>query len=115
MPNPPKTTSQILQEARALVAQGWCQGPYTTVRAGQRCYCTVGALLEVLNGEVRSDQQMDSRLFSLVQWRSFRALTEAARRLSLGYQGAIAYNEAPGRSQEEVLALFDEALTEVTK
>lgn len=100
-----KTTSQVLQEARALVAAGWCQGPYSYWEEidGQQCYCAVGAVYTVLGLVLGAVPPAEA------------ALDAAAVALSGGAEtSAIGWNEDPRHTQADVLALFDRALAEVT-
>jgi hypothetical protein len=100
-----KSTSQILQEARALVAQGWCRGRTHVVSHGHHYYCIIGALHTAVHGEVRRHALQHPAVTVLE-----KTLKEAGHRSCLSY-----YNDALGRTQSDVLALFDAALTAVTK
>lgn len=100
-----KTYLQILQEARALIAAGWCQGPFHTVTDTGDCYCACGAIersfgvaLDHLGGHPKPEGY----------W-LLRDLLETLAE-ERGFSGIIWFNEAEGRTKEEVLALYDEAI-----
>jgi hypothetical protein len=111
----PMTVSQILQEARLKIAAGWCQGnqtvfPVTSANeVTHQRYCLHGAL------EDASRESIEGRPRALKVICSH--LPEPYRPHSRNYQcrAIWEYNDAPGRTQAEVLALIDAALTEVTK
>lgn len=104
-----KTTAQVLQEARALIEAGWCQGPFYRLEQGAEQYCAIGAVRRVVG--------TDYETFGYVRHDPAEAaLSLVARRISHGtFCCAIAYNDARGRTKEQVLALFDRALADVTK
>lgn len=105
------TVSQILQEARAQIAAGWCQGTQKVLSLNSaneithQRYCLWGAL-------VASSADRDEKM---------RAADVIAAHLPNVYNGSSpgpaiwSYNDALGRTQAEVLSLLDAALTEVTK
>jgi hypothetical protein len=73
-----------LREARKLIKRGWTQGEWH--RNG--CVCSLSAL-----HKTRAPQVAD----------------ETLRRV-IGHRSIIAWNDAPGRTQAEVLAAFDKAI-----
>lgn len=92
-----KTTLDILTEARGYVAQGWTQGatarmsdgtPISPRKDAAVCWCIVGAALRA--GDP----------------------VEAWSALAAHLNGCLVtvWNDAPGRTQEEVLTLFDKAI-----
>lgn len=90
------TVSNLLQEARALIERGWCQGEFQI----EEQYCVIGAI------ETAREKY------------SARTGITAQKVLWLHSGGGCSlpnWNDQPGRTKEEVLALFDRALTEVTK
>jgi hypothetical protein len=104
-----KSTTQVLQEARALVEQGWTQGPYHAVVDGMDCYCALGAIYTVVGLPCLSHRANAHR-------GAQGALDWAAKRVSHGKTAsAIVYNEQPGRTKEQVLHLFDVALEIASK
>ena len=81
-----------LVRARGLVERGWCQGRYEADGQGEtRAYCAVGAWL--------ATGEQDVSLTLLV-----RALRDA------GHGHLIEWNDAPERTQADVLALYDAAI-----
>lgn len=97
-------TRKLLSAAKGVVSQGWCQG---TLNTDSGDVCLMGAVFEA------SDESPRSRGIAV----AFDVLCEAAH-LSLtslpsNYKHPLAdWNDAPERTQEEVVALFDKALTE---
>src|SRR6266567_343565 len=97
-----KTTSQVLQEARQLIEQGWCQDALRIADpvTGEWSYCVMGALRVTANR---------SELCAVVLL--------LADHLPLGGKDndhpdlailrLVDFNNAYDRTQEEVLALFD--------
>lgn len=79
----------VLEKARERIAQGWCQGNFNSRGPGPACI--VGALI----GVSETTQEHTS---------AYRAL---------GFTGGgevVGWNDAPGRTQVEVLARFDAAI-----
>lgn len=78
----------VLEKARAIVARGWCQNALQTDSG----FCIIGAL-----GEAAPDD-----VCLMGPWISL---------LGFGETNAAEWNDAPGRTQAEVLARFDEAIS----
>jgi len=109
-----------LTEARAKVARGWTQGTWARDAVGERapergnaavCWCIVGALNAV------ADDREGHHLFWVAGLLepARDALYEALEDLG-GYDfgtALVEFNDAPGRTQAEVLALFDLAIAAV--
>lgn len=103
-----KTTKEILAEARELIAKGWTQGTPARNADGDdcgvyeseaQCFCSLGALWRAAGG--------------------IGVAVDAANALRAGATGSLAssisfWNDAPGRTQAEVLAAFDKAIAEVS-
>lgn len=96
------TTVELLKAARAKIEQGWCQGTMAKEQRGRMrgpkesyscSWCVLGALAAA------------STLEELNPYRTARTLMEAVVAPSLS-----AWNDAPGRTQAEVLAAFDKAI-----
>lgn len=86
---------QVLKDARRLVAENWGQGNGLNDPKG--CHCIYTAVYDVSGG-------VDSRFRS-------PALRTLCRSANLPPDGEIwDWNDAPGRTQSEVLALFDKAI-----
>lgn len=97
-----------LREARALIERGWCQKDYARGKSGRtvspkgraaRCYCAMGAI-----GHANHS------------WPC--ALLPGVRELVCAVTGfadadevtILNWNDAPERTQDEVLAAFDRAI-----
>jgi hypothetical protein len=93
-----RTVAQQLVEARGLIARGWIQRAevfYPDDLNHPSAWCAVGALKTV----------------GANTW-AFRRLLRAIDPLSSLdiEEGIVLWNDAPGRTQSEVLALFDRAI-----
>ena len=104
------TEYDVLRRARVLL-RGWCQGPFATDEEGKSvswdkpeaaCFCALGAVYRAAHDLPLKDAP------HFVLSRACIRLGDAARRQ--GFTGAVDFNEAPGRTQEEVWQLFDEAI-----
>jgi hypothetical protein len=81
--------SNGLREARALIERGWCQHD---MRNGD-CVCIRGALLFTFR---RWDLEMEA---------------DKLLKVATGFQGYLGdWNDAPERTQADVLAAFDKAI-----
>lgn len=95
-----------LRAARALVEKGWTQGAYGRLESGENtfawdanvvCWCPVGAIQKATIERDRDDDQaLDAFAAALVEYDK-----------DAGPEG---WNDAPGRTQAEVLAAFDRAI-----
>lgn len=100
-----KTPLQILDDTIALLRKGWCQGPFAKDGVGAACdplddhactFCLSGAM-------IRSDRHEVSSSFTQARK---ALLAEAELR---GFDTYVQFNEHPGRTQEEVIALVERA------
>ena len=93
------TTTEILTKARDLLEQGWCQGvEWIHNKNGGFSCCILGALQEA---EGNHDTRFD--VYDFV----YGALSR------LHYEKDIAdFNDAPGRTQAEVLKVMDDAINQ---
>lgn len=96
---PGKTTSQLLQEAKALLQQGWCKERLHRGPRHARQHCIWGALNLV-------GRRTKAR---------YAAACALHRALPPPHRGLVQFNDHDETTHNEVLALFDRALTEVTK
>ena len=108
MMNSPETKKRLLQIAEVL-EKGWCQWDYAvsplgkvfdqdTIMAatpGVDRFCLRGALLRVSGG---FDRVVYARIYEVL--------------LSVGYLSLTAFNDAPGRTQAEVVKLVRKAAEE---
>jgi hypothetical protein len=81
----------VLREAKGLVAQGWCQHH---AHLGDK-FCVLGALITASVGG---------------EWRAVTRARHAVRQHIPATVTIPEWNDAPGRTQAEVVALFDKAL-----
>ena len=107
---------ELLQSGRSAVEQGWCQGAFGKKSEGQivtdmgaaSLVCATGGvmkaghLLQILDGLSRGHRE---KLISNAVF----VLDQAARARGEGLIDASAFNDLPGRTQDEVLDLYDEA------
>lgn len=98
------TIKALLQAARGLIVQGWTQGAYardyneriTPYGGPSACkFCMSGAVAHLLGGGAVHSAEFINAL---------RAL-----RCAIDWPVA-AWNDTPGRTQDEVLAAFDRAI-----
>lgn len=94
------TVVEILTTARAHVAAGWVQGrmKLETYSAEPPCYCAVGAVYAC----GVADREGEDDAIHLLHC----ACHEHDRTL----HNVIAFNDAPGRTQADVLAVYDTAI-----
>ncbi|RJQ09405.1 MAG: hypothetical protein C4558_06295 [Dehalococcoidia bacterium] len=86
------TTAEFLRAAKArLEEDGWTQGEFGVDRSP---HCVVGALVRVR--DALGDVQIGA--------------PEAFLARAVGRHSIIAWNDAPGRTVEEVYAAFDKAI-----
>ena len=94
------SVAQVLTEARKLIAQGWTQGEYKRVVDGVECYCLSGAIHQAAPYDNPRGLEFAALFLSLraddFYLSSSSNLTE--------------WNDAPDRTQEDVLALIDRAI-----
>ena len=95
-----KTIKQILIEAKAKIEQGWCQKTDAKDKFGNFvsadsyaavCWCSEGAIISVVGLNNQAEDTMDI----------LRFITNC---------GIVKWNDAPERTKEEVLELFDKAI-----
>ncbi len=88
-----------LDEARALIERGWCQGLFEMRSITESCFCLYGAVNRVVAGDAESDLVGDEYFLPLA-----RAIGEDRNPLNLAE-----WNDAPGRTQAEVVEAFRKA------
>jgi hypothetical protein len=98
------TVAEKLREARALIAKGWTQGEFARTKTGRKtppkspsatCFCASGAVIRATGAAGVAEG-----LFS----QEFRVLRQAVR------GNVVIWNDAPERTQAEVLQAFDRAI-----
>jgi hypothetical protein len=96
--------TDVLIAAKEKVAQGWCQGSFGQIAAGNplslkhaRAFCADGAIYAVLGNKAGQSVYFTVRdLFERCVVPSRSSIWE--------------WNDTPGRTQAEVLAAFDKAI-----
>ena len=107
------SVAATLAEARKLIAQGWTQGTFRNGERGKHCYCLAGAVVTVnipnlgaLDAEAYADSPGIGALSDCLGRRVYSVY--ALDRLT-------EWNDAPDRTQEDVLALIDRAIAKEAK
>ena len=99
------SVAATLAEARKLIAQGWTQGKNKRVVNGVECYCLAGGIRQAAP---------DYKLRVLTFADLFCALGDDDLYLSSS-SNLTEWNDAPDRTQEDVLALIDRAIAKEAK
>lgn len=95
-----------LHEVRELLARGWCQGAYAKTDRGRpigpnetpaTCFCLTGACIRVV-GDGPGMSGFLAHLRETLELRGWE------------YHSIPIWNDSPGRTQAEVLALVDETI-----
>ena len=85
----------VLGEAKELIVRnGWMQGQYGDADRG---YCIYGAVCEAADRQGSPGLEIDA----------MAAINKDVRIVKTGIYSAISWNDRPGRTQDDVLALFD--------
>lgn len=98
----------VLEMAKERLRGHWCQGDYAMTDDGESCPtktpgCRVCAHGAVISIDIPDWRHVKSSVYAL--------LDTAAEQASNGvHPSAPSYNDAEGRTEEEVLALFDKAI-----
>jgi len=102
----PRTPADILREAKRLIEEkGWTQGTYARDSRGEACdwngatalcFCAEGAMFAAAEA-LRADAGAECAAGFLIE-----QVTPAP--------SIVAYNDQPGRSREDVIAIFDKAI-----
>jgi hypothetical protein len=103
------TVNQVLADARQLIeVHGWIQGSYGQPNCG---FCMLGALHKALDDVADRDvsrldelDQLEQRAVIQLQMAMGPVVDRSARHITL-------WNDRNGRSKQEVLSLFDLAIT----
>lgn len=89
------TTRDILNRAADLVEQGWCQGNYEREENGVVLMCAARAIslaCDESSSSIQTEIESDMAVRNKVQ--------------ALGFESTIGWNDAPGRTQAEVVSLL---------
>ena len=93
--------AEVLTQARALVAKGWCQN---SLRDEDR-FCALGALYEAASGGIENLGDAEDALDNLGDAED--ALRNA---LEPAYQSVVHFNDDQLTTQADVLRLYDRAI-----
>ena len=109
-----KTAVDVLREARELIAKpgGWTQGVFARTSEGKACpwqastascFCALGAVERASAAGNR--------------WHTRNQATDILRSEGIGNiaESISLWNDAPHRTQADVIAAFDAAITKATK
>lgn len=100
-----KTVKEFLVAAQWILEnKGWCQGYYRKNAAGQHVYvdadaasfCSIGALWAVEAASPHLLREAETLLSKIVK------------------KDVIMWNDTPGRTKEEILNVFEQAIKEAT-
>jgi hypothetical protein len=98
----------LLKKGRKLIEKGWCQYTAREERKdGTTAYCASGALVAA------AQKSLPWSIGPHTIEQAFRLLENETFRYDNKCIGLIAYNDKPGRSQGEVLSVYDAALKRV--
>jgi hypothetical protein len=111
------SVAATLAEARKLIAQGWTQGAFYDDEDGRGCYCLAGAVGAANAGPVRlAKGRVKVIFYSRIE--SIQSLSDCLGGKGRGHDAVglvTEWNDTPGRTQEDVLALIDQAIAKEAK
>jgi hypothetical protein len=92
----PITVKQVLQDALALVRQGWIKGRAKKTRYGRVCYCASGAINAAtpLNGGLNYEAHYAVKCAAGINY----------------IQALYDWNDAPERTKADVISAFETAI-----
>ncbi len=106
-----KTDAELLTEARELIQNGWVQKNTHVEINGQHSYCSAGAIIRAIWG--RNPHVPDAERKQKNQ--TFDRLTDLIRRAVGESESIVLWNDAPGRTKDEVLQAFSTAIESADK
>jgi len=95
---------RALKDAVVLLEKGWTQGAYRKMLNGKDCYCLSGAVLFAA-GNTGLSINAWGLVHNLSTWIRTKQGTPA------GTPPTVYFNDTPGRTQEEVIAILKEFIT----
>jgi hypothetical protein len=108
----PKSTIQILQEAREIIAHKWSHGRLEDDNGN---VCAMGAISQAAHGRSGYLKDFKNPIFGDAVNRLGKILTEGGDASLVGYQDQIIeYNDRAGQSQACMLVAFDAAIEAAT-
>ncbi len=117
------TRVEILKEARNRIEDGWCQGTQALDPHDEACspvnpyarrFCLFGALLSAIHALAPRDPRSGSRHLLEASLLSRRVNPAWLFKQHKPFRFAlIAWNDAPGRTQAEVVAFLEDAIADL--
>lgn len=105
----PRVKEIIVGAVALLTREGWCQGASQKTVRGKVKFCPWGALCEVLVADGMDWIGDPHRRWALdLLDMECRKLSEGRKKDVKKFSGLIAWNDEPGRTEAEVLALMNE-------
>ena len=99
---------EVLEKAKERLRGHWCQGTYAMRDDGSQCPTLTPGCRVRAHGAIMSLYLPGERPAKVG---AVELLNEATKQISGGqYTHAPSYNDTEGRTEEEVLALFDKAI-----
>ena len=95
----------VLIQARAFIARGWCQKQSIKFEKGVVCYCTTQAITMAVTG-----WDLPGRDDIRIRDAAYVHLRRTIGGDKWADVGLVRWNDAPERTQQEILAKFDEAI-----
>ena len=109
-------TLEVLRKAKGHIAQGWTQKFYAKKTGGGYtwpndpmavCYCPIGAMMKAIDVGMQLPFEQDEQS-KLNQFHTTYHIL--MRYLDTGFDSIVRWNDSEGRTQDEVLFLFDKAI-----
>lgn len=91
----PTAVREALLRMLALIEVGWTRGRSKKMRGRRACYCISGACLEATKGA--------GRCIRVSTWEAIEAATPF-------HQNPVEYNDAPGRTKQDMVRLLKHAI-----
>lgn len=105
---PTTKPQQLIACATEKLKSGWTQGVSEEIINGQRCFCALGALSTCVTGDSpymhhRIPEPVVSALYAVLP-DDYKTAASSSERDCI-----VDYNDKAGRTQAEVVALFEQA------
>lgn len=106
-----KTHIEVLEEAKTLLEKGWTQGEFAKDATGRPVSPSLeGACVFCMVGAVDRASNFDDEGSCDVRGKAYAALTHEVLSSS-GSRTIVSFNDAAGRTKEEVIGLFERAIS----
>lgn len=96
------SVTEVLQDIRGRIEGGWTQGRYSVERDGKTCYCLFGAFLAAIPEKDEA-------------WAPVINILTNTLKATTGELMMVKFNDAPGRTQQEVLDFLDRTIEAAKK